>query len=78
MDKKLLAKILIIGIPTYTVALTTNAMVYTMPTLAITTLLATSLYKDSQEVENRIDEDGDGDGDDGDDGEDGSTLGGDG
>ena len=45
---------------------------------AITTLLATSLYKDSQEVENRIDEDGDGDGDDGDDGEDGSTLGGDG
>ena len=71
-------KVLIVAIPTYLTAFLTEAMVYTMPTLAITTLLATSLYKDSQEVENRIDEDGDGDGDDGDDGEDGSIIGGDG
>ena len=33
-------------------------MVYTMPMLAITTIIATSLFKDSQDFENRIDEDG--------------------
>ena len=56
MDKKLLAKILIIGIPTYTVALTTNAMVYTMPMLAITTIIATNIFDDVKENDNwRID-----------------------
>ena len=59
MDKKLLAKILIIGIPTYTIALTTNAMVYTMPMLAITTIIATNIFDDVKENENRVD-DGDG------------------
>ena len=59
MDKKLSAKILIIGIPTYTVALTTNAMVYTMPMLAITTIIATNIFDDVKENENRVD-DGDG------------------
>ena len=39
MNKKLLIKILIIGIPTYTVALITKAMVFTMPMLAITTVI---------------------------------------
>ena len=69
-------KVLIVAIPTYLTAFLTEAMVYT--------LLATSLYIDSQEVDNRIDEDGDGDGDDGvdgqdgQDGQDGSTMGGDG
>jgi hypothetical protein len=45
-------------------------MVYTMPMLAITTLIATNLSNDSQEPENRIDEDGmdDSGEDDGDDG----------
>ena len=43
-------RVLIVAIPTYLTAILTEAMVYTMPTLAITTLLATSLYKDSQEV----------------------------
>ena len=55
----MLAKILIIGIPTYTVALTTNAMVYTMPMLAITTIIATNIFDDVKENENRVD-DGDG------------------
>ena len=54
MDKKLLAKILIIGIPTYSVALSTNAMVYTMPMLAITTIIATNIFDDVKEKPNKI------------------------
>ena len=56
MNKKLLIKILIIGIPTYTVAILTGAMVYTMPMLAITTVIATNLFDDAKENENRVDE----------------------
>ncbi len=68
---KLIKKILIIAIPTYLIAFLTEAMVYTMPTLAITTLIAVNLYEgSSRNVENRIDEDGDG-------GEDGNILDGD-
>ena len=62
MNKKLLIKILIIGIPTYTVALRTKAMVFTMPMLAITTVIATNIFDDAKENENRVDE---GDGSDG-------------
>ena len=65
MDKKLLIKILIIGIPTYTVAIITKAMVFTMPMLAITTVIATNIFDDAKENENRVDE---GDGSDGPDG----------
>mgnify|MGYP001200315526 FL=1 len=56
MNKKLLIKILIIGIPTYTVALITKAMVFTMPMLAITTVIATNIFDDAKENENRVDE----------------------
>jgi len=56
MNKKLSIKILIIGIPTYTVAILTGAMVYTMPMLAITTVIATNLFDDAKENENRVDE----------------------
>ena len=56
MNKKLLIKILIIGIPTYSVAILTGAMVYTMPMLAITTVIATNLFDDAKENENRVDE----------------------
>ena len=39
--------------------LLTNAMVYTMPMLAITTIIATNIFDDVKENENRVD-DGDG------------------
>ena len=66
MKSNLIKKIAVVGIPTYAIAILTEQMVYTMPMLAITTLIATNLSNDKQDVENRIDEDG---GDDGDDGE---------
>lgn len=59
MKKNLILKVLIIAIPTYSIAFLTNAMVYTMPMLAITTVIATNLYDDAKETENRVDE-GDG------------------
>ena len=59
MKKNLILKVLIIAIPTYTIAFLTNAMVYTMPMLAITTVIATNLFDDTKETENRVDE-GDG------------------
>ena len=66
-NKLLVSKVLIVGIPTYAIALMTEQMVYTMPMLAITTLIATNLSNDTQDVENRIDEDGE-------DGEDGESI----
>ena len=41
--KIILAKVLIIGIPTFATAYMTDSMVYTIPMLAITTIIATSL-----------------------------------
>ena len=41
--KIILAKVLIIGIPTFATAYITNSMVYTIPMLAITTIIATSI-----------------------------------
>ncbi len=58
MNYKTLIKIFIIGIPTYIIAFITEAMVYTMPMLAITTVIATSLFNDEKDNKNRIDEDG--------------------
>ena len=66
MNNNLLKKVAVVAIPTYAIAIFTEQMVYTMPMLAITTIIATSLFKDSQNFENRIDEDGE-DGDDSDD-----------
>jgi|TARA_Y100000385_G_C13081928_1_gene634395 hypothetical protein len=65
MGKKniqLVIRMLVILMPTYTVAYLTNAMIYTMPMLAACTLLAANLFDDS-ETEIRVDEDGGGDGD---------------
>ena len=59
MKKNLILKVLIIAVPTYSIAFLTNAMVYTMPMLAITTIIATNLFNDAKETENRVDE-GDG------------------
>ena len=67
MKKNLIKKVLIIAIPTYSIAIFTNAMVYTMPMLAITTIIATNIFQDDRDTENRIDEEGDSS-DDGDDG----------
>ncbi len=58
MNYKTLIKILIIGIPTYTIAFITEAMVYTMPMLAITTVIATSLFSNEDDNKIKIDEDG--------------------
>tara|TARA_Y100001970_G_C14185381_1_gene832292 strand:+ start:605 stop:796 length:192 start_codon:yes stop_codon:yes gene_type:complete len=52
--KILILKILIIAIPTYAIAILTEMMVYTMPMLAITTVIATSLFNE-KDVEKRID-----------------------
>lgn len=56
MKNNVLLKVLIIGVPTYTVAIATEAMVFTMPMLAITTVIATNLFDDAKENENRVDE----------------------
>ena len=54
---QLLIRLLVILVPTYTVAYITNAMIYTMPMLAACTLLAANLFNDD-ETEIRVDEDG--------------------
>tara|TARA_Y100000991_G_C21718996_1_gene241271 strand:+ start:43 stop:270 length:228 start_codon:yes stop_codon:yes gene_type:complete len=58
MKKNLIKKVLIIAIPTYAIAILTNAMVYTMPMLAITTIIATNIFQDDRDIENRVDEEG--------------------
>jgi len=68
MKKNLFKKVLIIAIPTYSVAILTNAMVYTMPMLAITTIIATNIFQEDKDTENRVEEDSDSDTDGGDDG----------
>ena len=70
MKKNLFKKVLIIAIPTYSVAILTNAMVYTMPMLAITTIIATNIFQEDKDTENRVEEDSDSDTDDTDGGDD--------
>ena len=48
-------------------AFLTNSMVYTMPMLAITTIISTNVFQDDRDIENRVDEDGDSSIDDNDD-----------
>ena len=67
MNKTLIKKILIIAVPTYAMAFLTNSMVYTMPMLAITTIISTNVFQDDRDIENRVDEDGDSSNDDNDD-----------
>jgi hypothetical protein len=59
IKKNLINKVLVIAIPTYAIAIYTEAMVYTVPMLAITTLIATSIFEDTKNLESRVDEDGD-------------------
>ncbi len=51
--KILIVKISIISIPTFTTAYFTDSMVYTIPMLAITTIIATSLT-DPKTIDKRI------------------------
>jgi hypothetical protein len=57
MNKNLVIKVLIIAVPTYTMAIITNAMVYTIPMLAISTLIATNIFKDDENIKNRVEQD---------------------
>ena len=61
-QKQLIVRVLVMLVPTYLVAYISGAMIYTMPMLAVCTLIAANLYGDD-EVENRVDEDGSQDGD---------------
>ena len=54
MNKNLVIKVLIIAVPTYTMAIITNAMVYTIPMLAISTLIATNIFKDDEDIEKEL------------------------
>jgi len=51
--KILIAKISIISIPTFTTAYFTDSMVYTIPMLAISTIVATSLTE-VQTIDKRV------------------------
>ena len=59
--KQLIVRVMVMLLPTYFVAYVSGAMIYTMPMLAVCTLIAANLY-DDEEVENRVDEDGSPDG----------------
>lgn len=58
MNRILLYRILIVAVPTYAIAVFTEQMVYTMPMLAITMLVATHVLDGSKSTQNRVDEDG--------------------
>ena len=58
MGKKqiqLITRVSIILIPTYSVAFVTEAMIYTMPMLAASTIVATNLYT-SPQINRRVDD----------------------
>jgi hypothetical protein len=61
-QKQLIVRVLVMLVPTYSVAYISEAMIYTMPMLAVCTLIAANLYGE-EEAENRVDEDGSPDGD---------------
>ena len=61
MKKNLLKKVLIIAIPTYSVAILTKT---------ITTIIATNIFQEDKDTENRVEEDSDSDTDDTDGGDD--------
>ena len=60
-QKQLIVRVLVMLVPTYSVAYISEAMIYTMPMLAVCTLIAANLYGE-EETENRVDEDGSPDG----------------
>ncbi len=58
MQTNLVIKVLVIAIPTYAMAIMTKEMVFTIPMLAISTLIATNLFKnENDDIKNRVEED---------------------
>ena len=56
-DKKLLiAKILIIGVPSYTVAFFSEKILYVVPTIALTIMIANSIETENSSSINRLDD----------------------
>jgi hypothetical protein len=55
-QKQLIVRVLVMLVPTYSVAYISEAMIYTMPMLAVCTLIAANLYGE-EETEIRVDED---------------------
>ena len=56
--KPLIIKLMVVLIPSYTVAYLTEAMVYTVPMLAASSIIATNLYT-SPQISRRVDDDTD-------------------
>tara|TARA_B100000214_G_C23732124_1_gene519299 strand:- start:132 stop:362 length:231 start_codon:yes stop_codon:yes gene_type:complete len=58
VQTNLVIKVLVIAIPTYAMAIMTKEMVFTIPMLAISTLIATNLFKnENDDIKNRVEED---------------------
>lgn len=56
-DKKLLiAKILVIGVPSYAVAFFTGKILYVVPTIALTIMIANSIDTGNTSSRNRLEE----------------------
>ena len=56
-DKKLLiAKILVIGVPSYAVAFFTGKILYVVPTIALTIMIANSIDTGNTSSRNRVEE----------------------
>ena len=56
--KPLIVKLMVVLIPSYTVAYLTEAMVYTVPMLAAASIVATNLYT-SPQISRRVDDEAD-------------------
>lgn len=55
-DRLLFAKLIIVGIPTYAVAIFTEEIFYIVPTIAMTLMIANSVERGSISNRNRIEE----------------------
>ena len=55
-DRLLFAKLIIVGIPTYAVAIFTEEILYIVPTIAMTLMIANSVERGSLSNRNRIEE----------------------
>ena len=56
IDRLLFAKLIIVGIPTYAVAIFTEEIFYIVPTIAMTLMIANSVERGSLSNRNRIEE----------------------
>ena len=56
LDRLLFAKLIIVGIPTYAVAIFTEEIFYIVPTIAMTLMIANSVEEGTLSNRNRIEE----------------------